>query len=932
MNSLRPARTLLTSLLFNALLLAALLFAVLFLIATASAQVPDTLKHSIPPAFKGVETDTNLGFAVAYDAGMTVAGARSNSGSGVVTVFGPKGEVLYLLKCPDANHRDFGRSVAISGLRVAVWASYLKSGSPSYYAGSTFIYNLGGPTPTVPVATLDNPNLLSGGNNIGVVAISGNRVIVGVPFDVTDTSYQSGSAYFFDLAGANPNVPVFEITNPTPATNDWFGISVAISGTRVVIGAVQDDTGAADAGSAYVYDLTGASPTLPIASLHDPSPHDADRFGSSVAISGTRVVVGAPNKSIAGINPGSAYAYDLASATPTVPMITFNKPDPAADDLFGTSVAISGTRVIVGAQGDDTLANNAGSAYAYDLSGATPDIPTRTLSDPGATVGDAFGSAVAISGTQAVVGAPFDSTVASKAGIAYLYNLANPAPLTPNQVLRDSSRQSVSDAFGTSVAISGTRMVVGTRYAGGVAVYDLAGTAPTAPVAKIFNPGPATSIFFGQSVAVSGTLVAVGSPYAVDGAGLSAPGTVYLFDLAGTTPGTPVLTLQRPGATGDDYFGGAVAMSGTLLLVGAYSEDTGGVNAGSAYVYDLASATPAVPMFTLHNPNPSFFKEFGSSVSISGTRLVVGASYDTSAVARGSAYVYDLASATPTVPVASLGSPSASTSDHFGYAVAIDGTRVAVGAFAFGIVYVYDVAGSDPLRPALTLFDPHTGNGQFGYAVALSGDRLAVGARADNTGATQAGCVHVYDLAGSTPTSPIATLNNPSPDLQDQFGSAVAIAGTTVAAGAPFDSAVAYRKGYAYVFTPANDDFDGNGLLDLWEYAHFGNATGHSATGDNEQDGVINLLEEAFDTDPLHSNAPAIPVVVNNGGYLTMTITKRAGVTYQVQSAATPDGAAFSAAATTVLVNNATTLRVRDNVPIGTPPGRFLRVKVTAAP
>jgi hypothetical protein len=72
--------------------------------------------------------------------------------------------------------------------------------------------------------------------------------------------------------------------------------------------------------------------------------------------------------------------------------------------------------------------------------------------------------------------------------------------------------------------------------------------------------------------------------------------------------------------------------------------------------------------------------------------------------------------------------------------------------------------------------------------------------------------------------------------------------------------------------------------------------------------------------------------VVNEGGYLTMTIAKRAGVTYQVQSAATPDEAAFSAATTTVLIDNATTLKARDNYPIGAIPGRFMRVKVTAAP
>ena len=72
--------------------------------------------------------------------------------------------------------------------------------------------------------------------------------------------------------------------------------------------------------------------------------------------------------------------------------------------------------------------------------------------------------------------------------------------------------------------------------------------------------------------------------------------------------------------------------------------------------------------------------------------------------------------------------------------------------------------------------------------------------------------------------------------------------------------------------------------------------------------------------------------MTNEGGYLTLSVAKRAGVTYLGQSAATPDTAAFSAATTTVIVNDATTLKVRDNFPITGGGQRFLRVQVTAAP
>ena len=83
---------------------------------------------------------------------------------------------------------------------------------------------------------------------------------------------------------------------------------------------------------------------------------------------------------------------------------------------------------------------------------------------------------------------------------------------------------------------------------------------------------------------------------------------------------------------------------------------------------------------------------------------------------------------------------------------------------------------------------------------------------------------------------------------------------------------------------------------------------------------------------PTVPNPRGLPVVTEAGGYLTMTITKQLGVIYEVQTAGTLAPGSFSTATTTVLTNDATTLTVRDNVLFGTPPSRFIRVRVTAAP
>ena len=134
------------------------------------------------------------------------------------------------------------------------------------------------------------------------------------------------------------------------------------------------------------------------------------------------------------------------------------------------------------------------------------------------------------------------------------------------------------------------------------------------------------------------------------------------------------------------------------------------------------------------------------------------------------------------------------------------------------------------------------------------------------------------------------------------------------------------------VFAPNPLDLDGNGLLDSWEQTYWLATEGHDPLDDSDHDGYADLLELALGLDPTVPNPGDLPPVTNEGGYLTMTLTKHPGATYEVQSAGSLLPDSFSASTTTVLIYDATTLKVRDNVPVSTPPARYLRVKVTAAP
>jgi hypothetical protein len=782
--------------------LAALLFAF-----PVFAQVPDTLKYSIPAPPVGLQKEAHLGRSVAINNTYAVVGAPDDgtgaSLAGVVKVFDSiTGALAFVLPNPSPGEGDnFGNAVAISGPLVVVGANRDHTFAPD--AGIAYVYDLASATPTLPAFTLNNPSATAGYFGWSV-AISGSRVVVGAPYEDTGAN-DAGSAYVYNLGSATPTVPIVTLHNPSPEELDQFGWSVGISATRVVVGADQDSTGALRAGSAYVYDLTSGTPDVPVVTINNPSPAVEANFGNAVGIAGAHLVVGAYQDGTGALAAGSAYVYNLGGGTPNVPLFTLHNPSPADYDFFGWSVAVSGTRVVVGTLLDDTGADDAGSAYVYDLTSLTPTVPAFTLNNPTPAEEDDFGNAVAVFGALVMVGAPADDTGAQDAGSAYLYDVGSATPTVPTATLNNPG-PSAFDEFGTAVSVSGALMAVGAPKADSVFVYDLHGATPSVPILTLHNPGPVATASFGFAVAISGARVAVGAPR-------NSPigeheGSAYVYDLSSATPTVPVATLIPPTPIEDRNFGYAVAVSGTRVVVGEYEDQTH-VSPGNAYVFDLSSATPEVPAVTFEYPVHSDY--YGNSVAIDGSRVVVGVFFDDSgddgggAPGAGQVYVYDLSSGTPSVPVATLTEPGPVWDDQFGFSVSISGTRIAVGDFTYGYgsVFVFDLGSATQIVPVFTLNNPDPQvSDLFASAVSISGTRVVVGDRFDNAGGTMAGSAYVYDLSSATPQAPVATLHNPDPAAGDWFGYAVAIDGTTVAIGAVGDDTTMFNKGAVYVFEP----------------------------------------------------------------------------------------------------------------------------------
>ena len=281
------------------------------------------------------------------------------------------------------------------------------------------------------------------------VAISGPTAIVGAPED-NDNGSRSGSAYLFRVA---TGTQIAKLLPHDGVFNDAFGYSVAISGTTAIVGATRNDgPGEPNSGSAYLFDI--ADPVNPVesAKLRASDGKRSDNFGFSVAISESTAIVGAwLDDNLRGTDAGSAHLFDATSGKPLASLFPSDR---GGQQRFGVSVAISGTNALVGVYQDDDNGVGSGSAYLYDLTAGRQIAKLLPADGAG---GDQFGWSVAINESIAIVGAWEDVVNGAETGSAYLFDAAVGSQIA--KLLSDDGAE--GDLFGTSVAIGRSTALVG---------------------------------------------------------------------------------------------------------------------------------------------------------------------------------------------------------------------------------------------------------------------------------------------------------------------------------------------------------------------------------------------------------------------------------------------------------------------------------------
>ncbi|MEM7187402.1 MAG: T9SS type A sorting domain-containing protein [Bacteroidota bacterium] len=385
------------------------------------------------------------------------------------------------------------------------------------------------------------------------VSLSGDYLITGAWHEDHDASggnqlSNAGAAYIYRYdSGTDSWSQEAKLVAADREAGDAFGISVGISGTYAVVGAVEEN---AARGAAYVFERNGSGDWVQVAKLEAPVRQASDRFGNSVGIYGSTIIVGAyhededANDDDTLQNAGSSYIYTRGGSGSWGFSQKIVASDRDTNDYFGYSVAIWDDHLIVGAYHRDTpTLSEYGGAYAFEFNGVEWE-QIRIMEAVDTYLGDRFGWSVDVYENYFMVGAPYhdydddEADPKNNAGAAYIFDASNSWAM--DKIV--GGDRTAQDNAGQDVAINGDRAVLGTPLqnygingdppfwsdGGAVFVYEPDGSGFWNQTQKLLTEDRFTSDKFGHSVDLDSERIVGGAPEDNSTTGPST-GAAYIF-------------------------------------------------------------------------------------------------------------------------------------------------------------------------------------------------------------------------------------------------------------------------------------------------------------------------------------------------------------------------------------------------------------------
>ncbi len=367
------------------------------------------------------------------------------------------------------------------------------------------------------------------------------------------------------------------------------------------------------------------------------------------------------------------------------------------------------------------------------------------------------------------------------------------------------------DHFGWSVSLSGNTVLIGANRdddngerSGSAYIYENDGIGNCIQVAKLLPNDGAAADRFGYAVSVSGDYALIGA-FEDDESG-----SAYIFESNEMGVWNQVAKLLPDGDGVGDFFGFSVSISGDIAVVGARLDDDNGDDSGSAYVFEKDQTGYWQETAKLLANDGSASDVFGYSVSVSGNRILIGASGDDdNGGGSGSAYVFEKDVSGNWLQNAKIIANDGAASDFFGWSVSLSSNTALVGAFGdddngnnSGSAYIFENdSDGNWLQTAKILPDDGADSDQFGQSVSISGKTAFIGSRYDDDNGSSSGSAYVFEKNGSENWVQTAKLLADDGQQGDQFGRSVAISGNAALTGAYRDNDNGDNAGSAYLFS-----------------------------------------------------------------------------------------------------------------------------------
>jgi len=337
------------------------------------------------------------------------------------------------------------------------------------------------------------------------VAVDGDLAVIGCPIG-TGNGWASGTALVYRFIN-NIWVREAELIAEDGAIGDMMGVSVDVSGGRVVAGAWFNNHAGTNSGAAYIFEQIDGK-WLQTTKLIADDASTQDSFGRRVAIEGDICVVTAPLDDDNGESSGSAYVYQYDGSWSQLQKLSAG----TSGDQFGLGLALAmyGERIVIGAP---WATDGRGKSYIYDRGDAT-FFKSAILSDPEGEPMDSFGFGLAVDGNFVAAGSYLDDDVIENGGSIFMFT-KNGNEWELAQRIEPASDAIENNQFGVSISIDNGVMLVGNRFAqgtGSVSVFDLV-DGLWGGRSTIVSPQPTVDAEFGWAVSHDGEHALIGEPW-----------------------------------------------------------------------------------------------------------------------------------------------------------------------------------------------------------------------------------------------------------------------------------------------------------------------------------------------------------------------------------------------------------------------------------